>query len=194
MNNNETCALNIGNTLPELKINIFQNDETDIINTNDYRGKWLVIFFYPGDFTFVCPTELEELAARYEHLTKLKGEIISISTDSVFVHKAWHEESPAIKKINFPMGSDPNGEISKLFGVYDKEEGVARRGSFVFDPDGKLVALEINDNSIGRNADELIRKIQAANYVYNHKGEVCPASWKPGDDAIKVSTEVLEEN
>lgn len=172
--------LSVGQTIPNIELDVYQNEKFDKINLSKYRGQWLVLFFYPADFTFVCPTELEELANHYEEFKKLGVEIISVSTDTTFVHKAWHDQSPAIKKIQFPMGADPTRNLSKLFGIYIENEGLARRGTFIIDPEGIIKALEIHDNSIGRNADELIRKIQAAQFVRQNQGEVCPASWKPG--------------
>ena len=161
------------------------------IKLSDYQGKWVVVFFYPADFTFVCPTELEELAHNYEKLKSMNVEILSVSTDTEFVHKAWHDNSPAIKKVAFPMVADPTGKISKMFGVYIKEEGLALRGSFIIDPDGVLKAFEIHDNSIGRSADELVRKIQAAQFVREHGGEVCPANWKPGSKTLKPELDLV---
>lgn len=172
--------LSVGQVVPDLELDVYQNEKFDKIKMSNYRGQWVVLFFYPADFTFVCPTELEELANKYEEFQKLKVEIISISTDTTFVHKAWHDQSPAIKKIKFPMAADPTRSLAKLFGVYIESEGLARRGTFIVDPEGVIKALEINDNSIGRNADELIRKIQAAQFVHQNQGEVCPASWRPG--------------
>ncbi|MFH0817806.1 MAG: peroxiredoxin, partial [Candidatus Micrarchaeota archaeon] len=155
-------------------------DETKAIQLSDYRGKWVVLFFYPGDFTFVCPTELGELAEKYERFQGLGAEVISVSTDSEYVHKAWHDQSETIKKIKYPMLSDKTGKISRDYGVYIEEEGVALRGTFLIDPDGILKAYEIHDNSIGRSSAELIRKLQAAKFVRDHKGQVCPMNWSPG--------------
>ena len=172
--------LKIGQKIPDMKFQAFQNEEIKDISFKDFRGKWLVVVFYPADFTFICPTELEDLAKKYDDFKASNGEILSISTDTVFVHKAWHDTSEAIKQIKYPMGADTNGKISKKFGTYIKEEGLSLRGSFIIDPDGILKAYEIHDNSIGRSADELLRKLQAAKIVSEADGEVCPANWKPG--------------
>lgn len=156
------------------------------------KDRWQIVFFYPADFTFVCPTELEELANSYGEFKKLKTEILSVSTDTAFVHKAWHDNSPAISKVTFPMVADPTGEISKRFGVYIKEEGLALRGTFVIDPDGQIVLAEVNDNSIGRSAKELLRKLQAAQFVKDNKGsKVCPASWQPGSETLKPGVDLI---
>lgn len=161
------------------------------IKLSDYKGKWLILFFYPADFTFVCPTELEELAENYSEFRKLGAEVLSVSTDTAFVHKAWHDNSPAIRKVKFPMAADPTGKLCREFGVYIEEEGLALRGTFIVDPEGVLKALEIHDNSIGRSADELLRKLQAAKFVKEHKGQVCPASWKPGKKTLKPGLKLV---
>jgi peroxiredoxin (alkyl hydroperoxide reductase subunit C) len=134
------------------------------------------LFFYPADFTFVCPTELEELAENYEAFQKEGAEIISVSTDTEFTHKAWHDSSEAISKVKFPMAADPTGEMSMALGTYIDDEGLSLRGTFIIDPEGIIKSIEINDNSIGRSASELLRKVQAAKFVAEHNGQVCPAS------------------
>jgi peroxiredoxin (alkyl hydroperoxide reductase subunit C) len=175
----------INEQAPEFTSKAYYNNSFDNISLKDYKGKWVVLFFYPADFTFVCPTELGELADKYEEFKKLGVEIISISTDTEFVHKAWHDASETIKKIKFPMLADPTANISRAYDVYIPEAGLALRGTFIINPDGILKAYEVHDNSIGRSADELIRKIEAAQFVYTHGGEVCPASWKPGKKTLK---------
>ena len=152
---------------------------------------WSVFFFYPADFTFVCPTELVDLGEKYEELKNMGVEVFSVSTDTHFSHKAWHDSSDSIKKISYPMLADPTGFLSKAFGVYIEEEGLAYRGTFLVDPDGLIKLAEIHDNGIGRNADELIRKIQAAQFIRNHPGEVCPAKWKPGSQTLKPGLDLV---
>ncbi len=181
----------IGSPIADFELNSYQNGKLGKVKLSEYRGKWLVLFFYPADFTFVCPTELEEMADNYEEFKKMNTEIISVSTDTAFVHKAWHDTSPAIKKISFPMAADPTGDLCKEVGVYIASEGLALRGTFVFDPEGKLVVMEINENSVGRNVQELLRKLQAAQYVYSHNGEVCPASWKPGAKTLTPNEDLI---
>jgi peroxiredoxin (alkyl hydroperoxide reductase subunit C) len=175
----------IGQKIPDFELDSYQNNEFGKIKISGYLGKWLVLFFYPADFTFVCPTELSELAESYEVFKGLNAEVLSVSTDTKYTHLAWHNESPAIKKINFPMLSDPTGKLCREMGTYIEEEGLSLRGTFIIDPDGILRAVEIHDNSIGRSAAELIRKLQAAIFVREHHGEVCPASWRPGSAALK---------
>jgi len=196
-NNKNICCGNcnahtlIGKSLSDIKLEAYHNDSIKDISLSDYIGKWLILFFYPADFTFICPTELEEMADHYEAFQKENTEILSVSTDTVFVHKAWHDISEAIKKINFPMVADPAGRLTKELGVYIEDEGIALRGSFIIDPDGKIVSYEVNDNSIGRSAKELLRKVQAAKFVAEHKGRVCPASWTPGDDTLEPGLELV---
>ena len=181
----------IGSNIPDFELDAFQNNQIKKIKLSDFKGKWLALVFYPADFTFVCPTELEETAELYEEFRKLNAEVLSVSTDTVYVHKAWHDQSPAISKIKFPMVADPAGKLCRAFGVYIEDEGVALRGSFIVDPDGVLRALEINDNNIGRSAEELLRKLQAAAYVREHHGEVCPAKWRQGQKTLKPGLDLV---
>ncbi|MGH7232458.1 MAG: peroxiredoxin [Nitrospiraceae bacterium] len=181
----------IGQPISDGARQIFHNEQIRTIRLSDYRGQWLVLFFYPGDFTFICPTELRELGELYPEFHKLGAEIIGVSTDSVYVHKAWHDASPAIHGITFPMLADPTGRLSREFGAYLDHEGVALRGSFVIDPDGIVKAAEIHDNSIGRSAQELLRKLQAAVQVREGNGEVCPASWKPGEKMLRPGLDLV---
>jgi peroxiredoxin (alkyl hydroperoxide reductase subunit C) len=183
--------IRINEKIPEFGAKALHEDRIKNIKNSDYSGKWIVLFFYPGDFTFVCPTELEELAENYEKFKELGVEILSVSTDSEFVHKAWHDNSPAIKKVKFPMLADPTGKLAKMFGTYIEEEGVSLRGTFIIDPDGNLKAYEVHDNSIGRDVKELIRKIEAAQFVREHGGEVCPASWTKGKDTLKPGLDLV---
>ena len=181
----------IGQKAPEFEAKAFHENKIKNIKLSDYLGKWVVLFFYPGDFTFVCPTELGELADNYQKFKLLNTEILSVSTDSEFVHKAWYDKSEMIKKIQYSMIADPTGKISKSYGTYIWDEGVALRGTFIINPQGILKAFEINDNSIGRNTEELLRKIEAAQYVEAHGGEVCPASWKPGKQTLKPGLDLV---
>lgn len=181
----------IGQKIPNLEFKYFQNEQFKKAHFENYRGKWLVLFFYPADFTYICPTELREAESKYEEIKKLGGEVISFSTDTVYVHKAWHDNSPAIKSITYPMGADPTGNICRAFGTYIEGDGLSLRGTFIIDPDGVLKAMDIHDNSIGRNSEEIVRKLQASQYVREHKGEVCPASWKPGAKTLKPGVDLV---
>ena len=161
------------------------------VSSEDLKGKWSVVFFYPADFTFVCPTELGDLADYYDQLKGMGVEVYSVSTDTHFTHKAWHDASDTIKKISFPMVGDPTGVISRNFGVMIEEEGLALRGTFVINPEGQIKVAEIHDLGIGRSAKELVRKIQAAQYVATHDGEVCPAAWQPGEETLAPSLDLV---
>ena len=155
------------------------------------KGKWAVVFFYPADFTFVCPTELGDLADNYAEFKKMGVEIYSVSTDTHFTHKAWHDTSETIKKLQFPMVGDPTGALTRNFGVMIEEAGLAERGTFVVDPQGKIQIIEITAGGIGRNAEELLRKIKAAQYVAAHPGEVCPAKWQEGAATLAPSLDLV---
>ena len=167
-----------------------QGDFVDVSDKN-LRDGWSVVFFYPADFTFVCPTELGDLADHYEEFQSMGVEIYSVSTDSHFTHKAWHDTSEQIGKLQYPMIGDPTGTISRNFGVYIEESGMADRGTFVVDPDGKIQIIEITAGGVGRSATELLRKVKAAQYVAAHPNEVCPANWEEGDETLAPSLDLV---
>jgi len=191
MENQENRLPTIGEKPQDLRFDVFHQEKMEKKKLSDFEGKWLVLFFYPADFTFVCPTELEEMANNYAKFQELDAEVVSVSTDTAFVHKAWHDNSPAIKKINFPMAADPTGSLCREFGVYINHEGLALRGTFVLNPQGELSFFEVNNNNIGRNATELLRKLEAAKYVNEHAGLVCPASWQPGQNTLKPGLDLV---
>ena len=169
----------------------FHNGEFVTVTDADLKGKWSVVFFYPADFTFVCPTELGDLADNYAEFQRLGVEIYSVSTDTHFTHKAWHDTSDTIAKIQYPMIGDPTTTISTNFQVLREGQGLADRGTFLVDPDGVIQAVEVTAEGIGRNAVELLRKIKAAQYVRSHPGEVCPAKWEEGDDTLAPSLDLV---
>ena len=169
----------------------FHNGQFVSVSDRDLRGKWSIVFFYPADFTFVCPTELGDLADVYPQFQKLGVEVYAVSTDTHFTHKAWHDASETIRKIKYPMIGDPTGTITRNFGVMIEEEGLADRGTFVIDPEGRIQIVEINAGGIGRDASELLRKVKAAQYVASHPGEVCPAKWKEGDATLAPSLDLV---
>ncbi len=184
----------IGQELPDFEITMYHEGEEKHSHFSHYRGKWMILVFYPADFTFVCPTELEDLAEHYAEFQKLDTEVFGVSTDTVFTHKAWHDHSTAIKKVKYPLIADPTGTLTRAFGVYIEEggdAGLARRGTFIIDPDGVLQTVEIHANNIGRDAKELLRKLQAAQFVRQHGGEVCPAKWKPGEKTLKPGMDLV---
>lgn len=175
----------INTKVPDFKVQAYHRDDFKTVSQEDLKGKWSIFFFYPADFTFVCPTELGDMADKYEEFQKMGVEVYSVSTDTHFTHKAWHDASETIKKINYPMLADPTGHLARAFGVYIEEEGLAYRGTFLVNPEGEIKIAEVHDNGIGRNADELLRKVQAAQFIAKNPGEVCPAKWKPGSETLK---------
>ncbi|MCS6838863.1 MAG: alkyl hydroperoxide reductase subunit C [Bdellovibrionaceae bacterium] len=181
----------INTKVTEFAVQAYHNDTFKQVTHNDLMGKWSVFFFYPADFTFVCPTELGDLADKYAELQKMGVEVYAVSTDTHFTHKAWHDTSDTIRRVKFPMLADPTGHLSRAFGVYDEKSGLAYRGTFLVNPEGLIKLAEINDNGIGRNADELVRKIQAAQYVAKNPSEVCPAKWTPGNKTLKPSLDLV---
>ena len=181
----------INSRIPDFKAQAYQNNAFRTVTQNDLKGKWSIFFFYPADFTFVCPTELGDMADKYAEFQKMGVEVYSVSTDTHFSHKAWHDASETIKKIKYPMLADPTAALSRALGVYIEEEGLAYRGTFVIDPDGKIKIVEMHDNGIGRNADELLRKVQAAQFVASHPNEVCPAKWRPGEQTLKPGLNLI---
>ena len=169
----------------------YSNGEFVKISKKDLLGKWSVLFFYPGDFTFVCPTELADLQDNYEEFKKLGCEIYSVSMDSHFVHKAWHDSSDRINHVTYPMIGDPNGQLTKMFSLYSPADGMAERGTIVINPEGKVASYEVVSDNIGRNAEELIRKFAASQFVYEHGDQVCPAKWKPGAETLKPTFDLV---
>lgn len=188
-----TSLVKVGETIPDFEFETYHKGAIKTMSLSQLRGKWTILVFYPADFTFVCPTELEELAKLYPKFQELNAEIISVSTDTVFTHKAWHDASAGIRQIKYPMAADPSGKLALAFGVLidggeavlTPDEGLALRGTFIIDHAGILRSMEVNDNSIGRKGSETLRKLEACQYVETHKGQVCPASWEPGDDTLE---------
>ena len=181
----------INTEIKPFKATAFHNGKFVPVSQDDLKGKWSVVFFYPADFTFVCPTELGDLADHYDTFKALGVEIYGVSTDTHFTHKAWHDTSETIAKIRYPMIGDPTGQITRNFDVMIEEEGLALRGTFVINPEGVIKLCEIHDNGIGRDATELLRKLKAAQYVASHPGEVCPAKWKEGEATLKPSLDLV---
>ena len=175
----------INTKLPEFKAEAYHNNDFVSVTDKDLKGKWSILFFYPADFTFVCPTELGDMADKHAAFKELGAEIYAVSTDTHFTHKAWHDTSETIGKIKYPMLADPTGHLSRAMGVYIEEAGLAYRGTFLINPEGDIKLAEIQDNSIGRNADELLRKVQAAKFTAENPDQVCPAKWTPGAETLK---------
>ena len=181
----------INTKVPEFKVQAFHNGAFKTVSSADLNGKWSVFFFYPADFTFVCPTELGDMADKYSEFQQMGVEVYGVSTDTHFTHKAWHDTSETIKKIKYPMLADPTGHLSRSFGVYIESEGLAYRGTFLVNPEGQIKLAEVNDNGIGRNADELLRKVKAAQFIAANPNEVCPAKWTPGAKTLKPGLDLV---
>ena len=181
----------IGKKVADFKAQAYVDGGFKEVTEADLKGKWSLFFFYPADFTFVCPTELGDLADYYEAFKKIGCEIYGVSTDTHFAHKAWHKASDTIKKVKYPLLADPTHKISEDFQVLIPEEGLALRGTFIVNPKAEIVAYEVHSLSIGRNAEELLRKVQAAQYVAKHGDQVCPAKWKPGAETLKPNVELI---
>ncbi|MFT4074958.1 MAG: alkyl hydroperoxide reductase subunit C [Asticcacaulis sp.] len=181
----------INTAIKPFKATAYKEGKFVDVSDADTKGKWSIFFFYPADFTFVCPTELEDLAGIYPELQKLNVEVFSVSTDTHFSHKAWHDTSPAIGKINYYMVGDQSGTITNNFDVMRPGVGLADRGTFLVDPDGIIQFMEITSEGVGRNATELLRKVKAAQYVASHPGEVCPAKWEEGEKTLAPSLDLV---
>lgn len=181
----------INKKIEDFAVQAYHQGEFKEISHKDLEGKWSIFFFYPADFTFVCPTELGDLADVYDSFKEIGTEIYSVSTDTHFVHKAWADASDTIGKVTYPMLADPRAVLSKAFDVYIEDEGLALRGTFIVNPEGIIKAYEVHDLGIGRDADELLRKVQAAQFVEAHGDQVCPAKWKPGKDTLKPGMDLV---
>jgi len=188
-------TLKLGSFVPSYEMDIYDpvKDDFGVISFEQLRKdkKWAILVFYPADFTFICPTELRDLADHYEEFKKLGAEIIAVSTDTKFVHLAWVKGEKLLKDVKYPMVADPTGKLSKLFGVYNEETGLAHRGTFIINPEGMLVGIEVSFDNVGRNAKELLRKLKAHIYVANHPGEVCPAAWEEGKKTLKPGAKIV---
>ena len=181
----------IGKEISDFTVKAYVDNKFKEVKKADVLGKWSVFFFYPADFTFVCTTELEDVANKYEEFKKINCEIYSVSCDTHFVHKAWHDASKTIKKIGYPMLADPTGALARDFDVMIEADGLADRGSFIVNPEGKIVAYEVIAGNVGRNADELFRRVQASQFVAEHGDQVCPAKWQPGAETLKPSLDLV---
>lgn len=181
----------INTTIKSFKNQAYHQGKFIEVSDESLKGRWAVLMFYPADFTFVCPTELEDLADYHEQFKALGVDVYGVSTDTHFAHKAWHDTSDAIKKVNYPLIGDPTGRLARNFEVMIEEEGLALRGTFVINPEGQIKVMEVHDNGIGRDASELLRKVKAALYVASHPGEVCPAKWKEGESTLTPSLDLV---
>lgn len=181
----------VNTKIKPFKATAYHNGKFIDVTEESLAGKWSVFVFYPADFTFVCPTELEDLADHYPEFQKMGVEIYSVSTDTHFSHKAWHDTSAAIGKVNYPMLADPTHALARNFNVLIEEQGISLRGTFVMNPEGEIKVMEVHDNGIGRVASELLRKVKAAQYIATHPGEVCPAKWEEGAKTLTPSLDLV---
>ncbi|MEM7405695.1 MAG: alkyl hydroperoxide reductase subunit C [Pseudomonadota bacterium] len=181
----------INQHIPSFSVNAYRDGEFLEVSDADVLGKWAIFFFYPADFTFVCPTELGDLADYYEELQGRNVEVYSVSTDTHFTHKAWHDSSETINKIKYTMLADPTGAMTRAFDCMRESMGLADRATFLVDPDGIVQAMEITAEGIGRDASYLMNKVKAAQYVAAHPGEVCPAAWKEGEETLAPSLDLV---
>lgn len=180
--------------ITDFTVQAFQNDDFHTVTKNDILGKWSIFFFYPADFTFVCPTELEDIQNHYAAFVEAEAEVYAVSTDTHFTHKAWHDHSERIRKLTYPMLADPIHVLSRAFDVLIEEgeaAGLAERGTFIVDPDGRIQAYEVSASNVGRNAEELVRKLKACQLVRKYGDQVCPARWKPGAQTLKPSVDMV---
>jgi len=187
--------LQVGQKVPNFELEVYYPATKSFgkVSLEDYmkERRWVILFFYPADFTFVCPTELADLAEYYDELVKLGAEVISVSTDTKYTHLAWQTTEKLLERVRYPMGADPTGKVSRLFGVYDEDTGLALRGTSIINPEGLLVVSEINYYNVGRNAQELVRKMKANVYLMSHPDEACPAKWEEGERTLKPSAELV---
>lgn len=181
----------INQPIPAFKAEAFHSGEFKTVTSEDTKGQWSIFLFYPADFTFVCPTELEDMARHYDELQSLGVEVYAVSTDTHFVHKAWHDHSEAVNKVQYPMIGDPTGLLARGFDVMVEDEGVALRGTFLVNPDGVVQVAEVHALGIGRSAKDMVRKVKAAQYVATHDGEVCPAAWEAGQETLAPSLDLV---
>ncbi|MCM8796493.1 MAG: peroxiredoxin [Candidatus Omnitrophica bacterium] len=191
----EIKALSVGEKVPDFELDVYLPEKGDFSKLKFSeiwkKGKWLILFFYPADYTFVCPTELQDVGDRYVEIKKEGAELISVSTDTHYVHYAWQRQEKLLSKIGYPMGADPTHTLSKIFGVYDEAAGLALRGTFIIDPDGKLMGSEVNYFPVGRNSDELLRKLRAFKYTRENPAHVCPAKWEPGKKTLTPGKDLV---
>jgi len=191
--------IRVGENFPQFLLPVYTpgKDEEVNMSMDNFQGKWLIVFFYPADFTFVCPTELRDLGRRYDEIKKLQGEVLSVSTDTVFTHKAWRETEGLLKDVHFPMAADHAGTLARQLGICDPKTGLADRAAYIVDPDGILLSMEVVAENIGRSAKELVRKLRALNHVRNNPHTACPASWEEGEKdltpGLKIVGKVAEE-
>ncbi|MFO1484965.1 MAG: redoxin domain-containing protein [Verrucomicrobiaceae bacterium] len=190
-----TPTVSVGAIVPDFEMETYEPAKGDFgkVALADLKkdGKWTVLVFYPADFTFVCPTELADLAAQQDKLAELGAHVIAVSTDTKFAHMVWRNTEGLLKNVKYTLAADPTGAVSRLFGVYDAGTGLALRGTFIINPDGKLVSSEVNFYNVGRDAAELVRKMEANIHLIENPAEACPAKWTPGAKTLKPGKDIV---
>jgi peroxiredoxin len=188
-------TVSVGANVPDFEMETYEPTHADFgkVSLADIKraGKWTVLVFYPADFTFVCPTELADLADQHEKLEELGATVIAVSTDTKFAHMVWRNTEGLMKNVKYTLAADPTGTVSRLFGVYDSASGLALRGTFIINPEGKLVTSEVNFYNVGRNASELVRKMEANVHLMANPSEACPANWKPGSKTLRPGKDIV---
>lgn len=189
------CGLRIGQKVPDFELDTYEPSLAKFgkfkLSANMRKKKWTVLVFYPADFTFICPTELADVADKYDAIKKLQAEVLSVSTDTNFVHLAWQKDERLLESVKYPMGADPTGKVSKMFGIFNEETGLDYRGTFIINPEGILVSAEVNFYNVGRSAKELLRKLRGFVHVHANPAEVCPASWDEGEKTLLPGEELV---
>lgn len=192
---NSCCPVQVGETVASFDIETYDPSTGDFgqfsLEAARKAGKWTILVFYPADFTFVCPTELADLAECHEKLKSLGCEVLGVSTDTKFAHLAWLQSEKLLAQVRYPLAADTTGALSRLFGVYDERTGLAYRGTFIINPEGKLVSSEVNFYNVGRDAGELVRKMEANAYLIGHPDQACPAKWKPGNKTLTPGKDLV---
>jgi len=185
----------VGTIVPDFEMETYEPSHSDFgkVSLADIKkaGLWTILVFYPADFTFVCPTELADLADQHARLAELGAHVIAVSTDTKFAHMVWRNSEGLMKNVKYTLASDTTGAVSRLFGVYDASTGLALRGTFIINPEGKLVASEVNFYNVGRNAAELVRKMEANVHLMANPNEACPANWTPGSKTLRPGKDIV---
>jgi peroxiredoxin (alkyl hydroperoxide reductase subunit C) len=195
MDPHSNTVLSVGMDVPDFSMETFEPAAGTfgkfVLAEHKAQGKWTVLVFYPADFTFVCPTELADLAAHHAEIEALGVKVVSVSSDTKFAHLAWRNSEKLLEGVKYTMAADPTGRVSRMFGVYDGESGLALRGTFLISPAGKLVTSEVNFYNVGRDMGELLRKLKANTYLEKNPAEACPAKWQPGQKTLKPSEKMV---
>ncbi|MBT9282572.1 MAG: peroxiredoxin [Hydrogenibacillus schlegelii] len=189
------AVLKLGDALPDIALPAYfpetKADGTIHLGPSAPEKRWTILVYYPADFTFVCPTELADFARHHNAFRALGAEVVGVSTDTVYTHKAWLESERLLSEVRFPLAADHNGRLARLLNIYNEADGTALRGTFLVDPDGILRAQEVTWYDVGRNAEETLRLLEAFEFVRNNPGVACPAGWRKGQKYLKPGMELV---